>query len=116
MLILTKFNADRRDLRNLISLFPCKLEISVLQKIENRMTEQRTDYDSPWKEVIEAYFPQFLEFFFPLAYAAIDWTQPYEFLDTELQQLEPDAEIGKCLVDKVAKVWLLDGEEVWVLT
>ena len=79
------------------------------------MTEQRADYDSPWKEVIEAYFPQFLEFFFPLAYVAIDWTQPYEFLDTELQQLEPDAEIGKCLVDKVAKVWLLDGEEVWVL-
>ncbi|MFB2917491.1 MULTISPECIES: transposase [Aerosakkonema] len=79
------------------------------------MTEQRTDYDSPWKEVIEAYFPQFLEFFFPLAYAAIDWTRPYEFLDNELQQLEPDAEIGKCLVDKVAKVWLLDGEEVWVL-
>lgn len=79
------------------------------------MSEQRTDYDSPWKEVIEAYFPQFLEFFFPLAYDAIDWTQPYEFLDTELQQLEPDAEIGKCLVDKVAKVWLLDGEEVWVL-
>lgn len=79
------------------------------------MSEQRTDYDSPWKEVIEAYFPQFLEFFFPLAYAAIDWTRPYEFLDTELQQLEPDAEIGKCLVDKVAKVWLLDGEEVWVL-
>ncbi|MCL1465814.1 transposase [Argonema galeatum] len=79
------------------------------------MTDQRADYDSPWKEVIEAYFPQFLEFFFPLAYAAIDWTRPYEFLDTELQQLEPDAEIGKCLVDKVAKVWLLDGEEVWVL-
>ncbi len=79
------------------------------------MTEQRTDYDSPWKEVIELYFPRFLEFFFPLAYAEIDWTRPYEFLDTELQQLEPNAEIGKRLVDKVAKVWLLDGEEAWVL-
>ena len=79
------------------------------------MTEQRTDYDSPWKEVIESYFPQFLEFFFPLAYREIDWAQPYEFLDTELQQLEPDAEIGKRLVDKVAKVWLLGGEEAWVL-
>jgi len=79
------------------------------------MTEQRTDYDSPWKEVIESYFPQFLEFFFPLAYREIDWVQPYEFLDTELQQLEPDAEIGKRLVDKVAKVWLIGGEEAWVL-
>lgn len=79
------------------------------------MTEQRTDYDSLWKEVIESFFPRFLEFFFPDAYAVIDWGRGYEFLDTELQQLEPDAEIGKRLVDKVAKVWLLNGEEAWVL-
>lgn len=79
------------------------------------MTEQTTDYDSPWKEVIEAYFPRFLEFFFPQVYAEIEWNRPYEFLDTELQQLEPDAEIGKRLVDKVAKVWLVDGELAWVL-
>lgn len=79
------------------------------------MTEQSTDYDSPWKEIIELYFPRFLEFFFTQAYAEIDWKRPYEFLDNELQQLEPDAEIGRRLVDKVAKVWLLDGEEAWVL-
>ena len=79
------------------------------------MTEQNTNYDSPWKEIIEDYFPQFIEFFFYDAYCEIDWERPYEFLDTELQQLEPDAEIGKRLVDKVAKVWLLDGEEAWVL-
>ena len=59
------------------------------------MTEQRTDYDSPWKEIIESFFPQFLEFFFPNAYAVIDWTGLPEFLDKELQQLEPDAEIGR---------------------
>jgi hypothetical protein len=79
------------------------------------MTEQRIDYDSPWKEVIESFFPSFLEYFFLDAYTVIDWEKDYEFLDTELQQLEPDAEIGKRLVDKVAKVWLLDGEEAWVL-
>ncbi|MDF5727433.1 MAG: transposase [Rhizonema sp. PD38] len=79
------------------------------------MTEQRTDYDSPWKEIIESFFPQFLEFFFPHAYSVIDWTRRPEFLDQELQQLEPDAEIGRRLVDKVAKVWLLDGKEAWVL-
>jgi hypothetical protein len=52
------------------------------------MTEQRTDYDNPWKQVIEDFFPDFLEFFFPEAYAVIDWTRGYEFLDKELQQLE----------------------------
>lgn len=79
------------------------------------MTEQRTDYDNPWKEVIESFFPRFLEFFFPEAYAVVDWEKDYEFLDQELQQLEPDAEIGKRLVDKVAKVWLVNGEQAWVL-
>ena len=79
------------------------------------MTEQRTDYDSPWKEIIEDFFPRFLEFFFLEAYKVIDWGRPYEFLDKELQQLEPDAEIGKRLVDKVAKVWLHNGEQAWVL-
>ncbi|HLP87274.1 MAG TPA: transposase [Nostocaceae cyanobacterium] len=79
------------------------------------MFDQSTDYDSPWKEIIEAYFPRFLKFFFPLAYSEIDWTKPYEFLDKELQQLDPDAEIGRRFVDKVVKVWLLNGEEAWVL-
>ena len=79
------------------------------------MIEERTDYDSPWKEIIERFFPNLLEFFFPQAYAEIDWTQPYEFLDTELQQLDPEAEIGRRLVDKVVKVWLVGGEEAWVL-
>jgi hypothetical protein len=79
------------------------------------MTDTRNEYDNPWKEIIEDFFPHFLEFFFPATHTIIDWTKPYEFLDTELQQLEPDAEIGKRLVDKVAKVYLLTGEEAWVL-
>ena len=32
-----------------------------------------TDYDSPWKTVLERYFPDFLLFFFPAAHAGIDW-------------------------------------------
>ena len=56
-----------------------------------------------------------MQFFFSQAYTVIDWKQPYEFLDKELQQLEPDAEVGKRLVDKVAKVWLRGGEQAWVL-
>ncbi len=79
------------------------------------MTKKRTEYDNPWKEIIEDFFPNFLEFFFPAVYSIIDWTKPYEFLDSELQKLEPDAEIGKRLVDKVAKVYLLNGEEAWIL-
>jgi len=78
---------------------------------------QKPDYDSPWKDIIEIYFPQFLEFFFPKVYDEIDWSlpQPYEFLNQELQQLEADAKIGKRLADKVVKVWLKNGEQIWII-
>ena len=73
------------------------------------------DYDSPWKEVLEHYFQAFLGFFFPEAHAEIDWSRGYESLDTELQQIVRDAELGKRLADKLMKVWRQDGEEQVVL-
>lgn len=79
------------------------------------MSEPTTDYDSPWKEAIERYFHAFMALFFPLAHADIDWTRGYEFLDTELQQVVRDAELGRRLADKLVKVWLHDGVEAWVL-
>ena len=79
------------------------------------MAKQYTDYDSPWKEVLEQFLPAFLEFFFPEAYAEIDWTKPYEFLDKELQKVVRKAETGRHTVDKLVKVWRKDGIEAWVL-
>lgn len=76
---------------------------------------QPDEYDSPWKEVIETYFQDFMAFFFPQAHAEINWSRNYESLDNELQQIVRDAEIGMRQVDKLIKVWLQNGEEVWVL-
>jgi hypothetical protein len=76
---------------------------------------ENTDYDSSWKAVLERYFPQFLEFFFPQIYAEIDWGRGWEFLDKELQQVVRDADLGKRLVDKLVKVWRKDGTETFVL-
>jgi hypothetical protein len=73
------------------------------------------DYDSPWKDVLERYFPAFLAFFFPAIDAAIDWAHGYEFLDKELQQIARDAQLGRRYADKLIKVWRRDGDEVWVL-
>lgn len=73
------------------------------------------DFDSPWKAAIEQYFEEFVAFFFPRARAEIDWARGYEFLDRELQQVTRDAEIGRRLADKLVKLWLRDGEEVWML-
>ena len=33
----------------------------------------RADNDSAWKEILEAYFPQAMQFFFPETAALIDW-------------------------------------------
>ena len=74
-----------------------------------------SDYDSPWKEALDQFFPAFLAFFFPEVHALVDWSQGYESLDKELQQVVREAEVGKRLADKLFKVWLKDGQEVWVL-
>jgi hypothetical protein len=61
------------------------------------MTEERerADQDSPWKEILEAYFPQAMQFFFPQTAALINWDIPHEFLDKEFQQIARDAEQGR---------------------
>ncbi len=74
-----------------------------------------TDFDSPWKEALDVYFEAFLKLFFPDVHADIDWERGFEVLDKELQQIAPDAEIGRRYVDKLIKVWLRDGAEQWVL-
>jgi hypothetical protein len=74
-----------------------------------------SDYDSPWKEMLEGYFPAFMAFFFPVAHADIDWSRGYESLDTELPQIVRDAALGRRLADKLVQVWRLDGTEQIVL-
>ncbi|QFZ92699.2 hypothetical protein [Synechococcus elongatus] len=74
-----------------------------------------TDSDSPWKELIEAFFPEFIRFFLPVADPEIDWERGYEFLDKELQQITADAEVSRRYADKLVKVWTTAGTETWVL-
>ncbi|SIT71378.1 hypothetical protein SAMN05216526_1543 [Ectothiorhodosinus mongolicus] len=58
------------------------------------------DHDSPWKEALEVYFEPFMALLFPSVHAQVDWAQPVEFLDKELQALDGDAEQGRQYVDK----------------
>ncbi|MBA3921558.1 MAG: DUF4351 domain-containing protein [Nostocaceae cyanobacterium] len=75
----------------------------------------RADHDSPWKEVLEAYFPQAMQFFFPQTAALIDWTHPHEFLDKEFQKIDREALQGRRYADKLVKVKLIQGSEIWLL-
>jgi Domain of unknown function (DUF4351)/Putative transposase, YhgA-like len=74
-----------------------------------------SDQDSAWKELITEYLPAFLAFFFPAAYAEIDWARRYESLDKELAKLRPADEARKIFADKLFKVWLRNGKPVWLL-
>lgn len=74
-----------------------------------------TNLDEPWKEAIELWLCAFLQFFFRSAYELIDWTRPPEALDKELQQIAVEAASGRRIVDKLFKVWLLNGDEAWIL-
>lgn len=82
-------------------------------KMKDETTPQ--DYDSPWKEILERFFEPCIAFFFPPAHTQIDWARGVEFLEKELQKIMADAAIGRRLADKLAKVYLLNGEELWVL-
>ncbi|MDZ7854222.1 MAG: hypothetical protein U5L98_16700 [Halomonas sp.] len=78
-------------------------------------TAGKSDFDSPWKEALEYYFPQFLELLLPEMHREIDWHRPHEFLDKELQQVVRDSDAGRRHADKLVKVFTLDGSETWVL-
>ncbi|WP_414574248.1 cytosolic protein [Nostoc sp. CCY 9925] len=75
----------------------------------------QTEYDSPWKQMLQLYFEDFMQFFFPQAHAQIDWSRGFVFLDQELQQVVRDAELGKRLIDKLVKIYCIGGEEEWLL-
>jgi hypothetical protein len=74
-----------------------------------------SDYDSPWKEALDAYFEPFVALLFPQVHRQIDWSRGYESLDKEFQQVVREAEIGRRYVDKLVKVWTNEGVECWVL-
>ncbi len=78
------------------------------------MTKTQDDYDSPWKEAIRLFFPDFLRFFFPTIHADIDWERPYDFLDQELHKIIGDSAQGKLQVDVLVKVFTKKAAEQWL--
>ena len=78
-------------------------------------TTPSIDFDGAWKEALGPSVPAFVAFFWPKAYAAIDWSQPPDFLEQELRKISRKAPLGGRRVDKLAKVWRQDGSETWVL-
>lgn len=75
----------------------------------------RSTQDSPWKDLLGNYFRLFIAFFFPKIFPEIDWERGYEQLNTELANLKKGNITGRQLADKLIKVYLKSGKELWML-
>ena len=82
---------------------------------QSKAVNQPTDFDGAWKEALEQFFRPFLDFCFPDIAARVDWSKGFDFLDKELQKVVHDAEMGTLRVDKLIRVYRLDGSEDWLL-
>jgi hypothetical protein len=72
--------------------------------------------DSSWRKILDKLLPEFLAFYFREIFQAIDFSKGFEFFDKELQKILPqEDDTGQRVVDKLVKVFLLDGSEKWLL-
>ncbi len=90
-------------------------EMNKVATPNNKKKQIHQDQDSPWKKVLGDVFDPFLEYYFSDLHRTIDWQRGYEQLDTELARLKRSSATGKRMVDKLVKVFLLDGQEQWIL-
>ncbi|MDZ7879724.1 MAG: hypothetical protein U5L45_18745 [Saprospiraceae bacterium] len=80
------------------------------------MAKLKIDFDGNWKEIIIEFFEEFVDFFLPELYPDVDFSRPFESLDTELTEiLQALGSTDKRIADKLVKVWLKDGREKWIL-
>lgn len=72
-------------------------------------------FDSPLKEAMHRYFRSFVQFFFPAAYADIDWDEGFTSLDTELRQIAGKRGGAPMRSDSLFRVKRLSGGNQLVL-
>ena len=73
------------------------------------------DYDSPWKQIFTDYFEDGIAFIVPPLHLQIDWSRPVEFMEQELYEAVKTRFRGAKLCDKLAKVYLVTGEPLFLL-
>lgn len=76
----------------------------------------RSEQDSAWKQILDCYFKEFVDYCLPQLSELIDWDKGWVSLDKEFHALTKRTETGKRLLDKLFKVYLKNGQEQWVLT
>jgi len=75
----------------------------------------KSDFDSPWKDILETYFQPALELCFPQIARQINWNKGVQLLSKEFQKIVRRSELGRRNVDVLVQVWSVAGAEQWVL-
>lgn len=79
------------------------------------MAAPPNDYDSPWKEALEYYFPDFLALLTPWLHEQIDWSHRPIFLDKELQAIVQHASSKRRYADKLVRLQSKTRLPLWIL-
>jgi hypothetical protein len=82
---------------------------------ETTHRSDNADNDGAWKDILENYFSQAMELCFPTLFYLIDWKKEWIFLDTEFRALTKNSITNTKHVDKLIRVHLIDGSELWIL-
>jgi predicted transposase YdaD len=90
------------------------MSTKIQEALKKKKASKKRKYDSAWKNIIRKLFKNFLEFFFPEIYQAIDFTKEIHFLDKELNEIDPDSNIGDRVADVLVKVYLKDGSSKYI--
>lgn len=70
-----------------------------------------TDYDVPWKEVLDSYLQGFLELCLPGVHDGIDWSVPIENHEQELPKLFPNSLSAGRIADKLFRARFKGSEQ-----
>lgn len=62
------------------------------------------DFDGPWKETLDHFLSELLEFFVPELWNLVDWSVSPENLETELQKIIGDAVLGNTTADRLFRL------------
>jgi len=78
-------------------------------RVKGKRKKLSRKYDSAWKEIIQQLFKDFLKFFFPKIYRAIDFSKEIHFLDKELREIDPVIKKGDRVADILVRATFKDN-------
>lgn len=81
----------------------------------SKLTQSPTDIDHPWKLIFTVFFQEGIRFIQPALHEQIDWTKDVEFLEQELHEAIKTRFHSAKICDKLAKVYLKNGDSVVLL-